>query len=171
MVILCFLPCKLPICFWILWYTWQLFVACDILKGRVSFSCPVLLDSLPPHGLQPTRHFCPRNFPGKDTGVGCHFFLRGSSWPRGRTRVSYTAGRFFTDWATRIEAMCYSFFHSGILWGSIKCLMIESHKFLIDASASLFISFSCDSHYISSYIYVTSQSTDSYCVSNFDMLD
>ena len=28
-------------------------------------------------------------------------FFRGSSWPRGQTRVSYTAGRFFTIWATR----------------------------------------------------------------------
>ena len=39
--------------------------------------------------------------PGKKTGVGCHFLLRGSSWPRNWTRVSCTAGRFFTDWATR----------------------------------------------------------------------
>ena len=28
-------------------------------------------------------------------------FSRGSSQPRNRTQVSYTAGRFFTDWATR----------------------------------------------------------------------
>ena len=27
-------------------------------------------------------------------------FSRGSSWPRGRTQVSHTAGRFFTIWAT-----------------------------------------------------------------------
>ena len=29
-----------------------------------------------PHGLQPTRLLCPWHFPGKDTGVGCHFFLQ-----------------------------------------------------------------------------------------------
>ena len=28
-------------------------------------------------------------------------FSRGSSWPRGRTRVCHIAGRFFTVWATR----------------------------------------------------------------------
>ena len=34
-------------------------------------------DSLRPHGLQPTRLLCPWCFPGKNTGVGCHFFLQG----------------------------------------------------------------------------------------------
>ena len=32
-------------------------------------------DSLQPHGLQPTRLLCPWDFPGKDTGGGCHFLL------------------------------------------------------------------------------------------------
>ena len=34
-------------------------------------------DSLRPHGRQPTRLLCPWDFPGKDTGVGCHFLLQG----------------------------------------------------------------------------------------------
>ena len=29
------------------------------------------------------------------------YFSRGSSWPRDQTWVSFTAGRFFTDWAPR----------------------------------------------------------------------
>ena len=29
-----------------------------------------------PHGLQPTRLLCPWDFPGKNTGVGCHFLLQ-----------------------------------------------------------------------------------------------
>ena len=29
------------------------------------------------HGLQPTRLLCPWDFPGKDTGVLCHFLLQG----------------------------------------------------------------------------------------------
>jgi len=33
----------------------------------------VMSDSLQPHGLKPTRLLCPWNFPGKNTGVGCHF--------------------------------------------------------------------------------------------------
>ena len=41
------------------------------------------------------------HFPGKSTGVGCHFLLQGISWPRDRTPVSHTAGRCFTIWAIR----------------------------------------------------------------------
>ena len=37
----------------------------------VAQSCLTLL----PHGLQPTRFLCPWDFPGKNTGVGCHFLL------------------------------------------------------------------------------------------------
>ena len=32
--------------------------------------------SLWPHGLWPTRLLCPWDFPGKDTGVGCHALLQ-----------------------------------------------------------------------------------------------
>ena len=48
--------------------TWQL--------SSNVLSCSVMSDSLQPHGLQPTRLPCPWNFPGKDTGVGCHFLLQ-----------------------------------------------------------------------------------------------
>ena len=37
-------------------------------------SCSTLLW---PHGLYPTRLLCPWDFPGKNTGEGCHFLLRG----------------------------------------------------------------------------------------------
>ena len=32
---------------------------------------------MPHHGLQPARFLCPWNFPGKNSGVGCHFLLQG----------------------------------------------------------------------------------------------
>ena len=39
-------------------------------------------------------------------------FFRGSSWPKDWTQVSCTAGRFFTDWATReaqiLPMLCYA---------------------------------------------------------------
>ena len=44
----------------------------------MSFSHLVMSDSLLPHGLQPTRLLCPWDFPGKNTGVGCHFLLQSS---------------------------------------------------------------------------------------------
>ena len=39
--------------------------------------------------------------PGKNAGMGYHFFLQRSSLPRDWTWVSHTAGRLFTIWATR----------------------------------------------------------------------
>ena len=40
------------------------------------FSHSVVSSSLWPHGLQPTRLLCLWDFPGKNTGVGCHFLLQ-----------------------------------------------------------------------------------------------
>ena len=42
-------------------------------KGLVAQSYPILCD---PHGLQPTRLLCPRDFPGKNTGLGSHSLLQ-----------------------------------------------------------------------------------------------
>ena len=33
--------------------------------------------TLRPHGLSPTRLLCPWDFPGNNTGEGCHFLLQG----------------------------------------------------------------------------------------------
>ena len=40
-------------------------------------ACSVVSYSLQPHGLQLARLLCPWNFPGKNTGVGCHFLPQG----------------------------------------------------------------------------------------------
>ena len=37
----------------------------------------VVSDSLGPHRLYPARLLCPWDFPGKNTGEGCHFLLQG----------------------------------------------------------------------------------------------
>ena len=39
--------------------------------------CSVMSNSLQSRALQPTRLLCPWGFPGKNTGVGCHFLLQG----------------------------------------------------------------------------------------------
>ena len=62
-----------------------------------KWSHSVVSDSLLPHGQKPTRLLCPWDFPGKNTGVGCHFLLQGI-FP---TQVSCIAGRCFNLWATR----------------------------------------------------------------------
>ena len=43
-----------------------------------ALSHSVVSDSSWPHGLQPARFLCPWNFPGKNTGMGCHFLLQGN---------------------------------------------------------------------------------------------
>ena len=43
----------------------------------VLFSRQVMSNSFSTSGLWPTRLFCPLDFPGKHTGVGCHFLLQG----------------------------------------------------------------------------------------------
>ena len=40
-----------------------------------KWSRSVMSNSLQPHGLQPTRLLHPWDFPGKNTGVGCHCLL------------------------------------------------------------------------------------------------
>ena len=47
-------------------------------------SCLTLCDLM---GCSPPGS-CPWNFPGKNTGVGCHFLLQGIFSPRNQTRVS-----------------------------------------------------------------------------------
>ena len=41
----------------------------------VAQSYPILLR---PYRLHPTSLLCPWDFPGKNTGVGCHFLLQGN---------------------------------------------------------------------------------------------
>ena len=47
--------------------------------SEVKWSASVVSDSLRPHGLQPTRLLRPWDFPGKSTGVGCHFLFQNNS--------------------------------------------------------------------------------------------
>ena len=62
-----------------LWLCWvfiavQAFSSCGV--GACVLSCSVMSDSLWPYGLEPAWLLCPWDFPGKNTGVGCHFLLQ-----------------------------------------------------------------------------------------------
>ena len=48
-------------------------------------------DSVQPHRRQPIRHFCPRDSPGKNTGVGCHFLLHIYTLPRVKQKPPWTS--------------------------------------------------------------------------------
>ena len=79
----------------------------DIHYRKWKWSCSVVSDSLQPHGLQPSTGFSvPGIFQARVPGWVAISFSRGSSRPKGQTRVSRIAGRRFTLWATR-EAIYY----------------------------------------------------------------
>ena len=54
---------------------WYLFLYDSVTE--VKWSCSVVSDSSRSHGLLSTRLLCPWDFPGKSSGVGCHFLLQG----------------------------------------------------------------------------------------------
>ena len=56
-----------------------------------------MLDSLQPFGLWPVNLLCPWDFSGKNTGVDCHFLLKGIKHDPGIKSASLAlAGGFFT---------------------------------------------------------------------------
>ena len=60
-----------------------------------------MFDSLQTLGLQPTRLLYPWDFPGKNTGMGCHFLLQGVflTQESAKSPVSPAlAGGFFNTW-------------------------------------------------------------------------
>ena len=63
-------PVNLKYCFRILG-----FVFIRVCECMLSHS--IVFNPLQPHGMEPTRLICPWDFPGKNTGVGCHFLLQG----------------------------------------------------------------------------------------------
>ena len=69
-------------------------------ERKRKWRCSVMYNSLWSHGLQPTRFLCPWDFPGKNPGVGCHFFLQ-EIFPTQRLNLDLPiVGRRFTVWAT-----------------------------------------------------------------------
>ena len=62
------------------WKPNSVFKKQKLFKIRLCCCCLVTkscLTLLPPHELQPSRLLGPWNFPGRNTGVGCRFFLAG----------------------------------------------------------------------------------------------
>ena len=62
---------------------------------------PCCLTLLWSHGLQSTRLLCPWNFPGKNTGVGCHFLLQGIFPTQGSNSYLLQCRHILYHWATR----------------------------------------------------------------------
>ena len=75
---------------------------------------------------------------------------RGSSWPRGRTWASWTANRFFTDWASReaqsqllpIYIWILKFYYCLALWNLFRLLLVPSFFSHVQPFALLSLGFS-----------------------------
>ena len=67
-------------------------------------SCFRRVASLWPQGQQPARLRCPWHFPGKDSGVGCHFLLQGIFPTQGWTCISW--GSCLGRWSPRLTSPC-----------------------------------------------------------------
>ena len=82
----------------------------SILKKSENESRSVLSNSLWPHEPYLTRLLCPWDFPGKNTGVGCHFLLQGIFLTQGLNlwlKSLTLAGGLFTTSATWLMADWY----------------------------------------------------------------
>ena len=79
------------------------FVLCDCVDAQLVQSCLTLCD---PMDYSPPGSSVHEIFQARILQWVSISFSRGSSQPRDWTRVSCTAGRFFTDWATREACLC-----------------------------------------------------------------
>ena len=76
---------------WVMWRNGSLHVVSEVTNEGAYISAlhiesesrSVLPNSLRPQELQPARLLCLWDFPGKNTGVGCHFLLQGSFLTQG----------------------------------------------------------------------------------------
>ena len=106
----------------------------------VSESC---LSLLQPHGLQRTRFLCPWDFPGKNTGVGCHFPFQGIFRPGDKTHVflhwqvdslalSYQGSPLF-GWSSRIKSS-----HPSTIWHQDSSVLPSNHTLHLSTSLHIF---------------------------------
>ena len=83
----------------VIWFCYSLtYYTLDIMKSEVAQSCPTLCD---PMDCSPTDSSIHGIFQARVLERVAISFSRGSSWPRGWTRVSHIAGMCFTIWAIR----------------------------------------------------------------------
>ena len=78
------------------------------------------------HGLYPVRLLCPWDFPGKKTGVGCHFILQVIFQPRGQTHIMLPLITYsvisrthqYLNWQETISAWAFIILGPRVLWNT-----------------------------------------------------
>ena len=85
-------------------------------------------DSLGPHELQSTGLLCPWDFPGKDTGVGCHFLLQRIFPTQGSNLgLLHCRQSLFTKLSCKRSPITFKSKHVGI--NIYKQLRVNTKKF------------------------------------------
>ena len=87
-----------------------------------------------PKGCSPPGSSVRGDSPGKNTGVGYHALLQGSSQPRDQTQVSCIADRLFTIWATREAFSLVSTINWHLPWALVIYLPTST---MIKSSAAV----------------------------------
>ena len=99
----------------LLWKFFYSILCCCYLVAQSS------LTLLRPHGLSPIRLLCPWDFPGKNTGVGCISFSRGSYWPMVIPVSPALAGWFFTtEPPEKFLVYIYIYIYQIITWYALN---------------------------------------------------
>ena len=104
-----FFPFKCRFLFNVLIGVWLLYIVLLVSAVQwsesaivVVFSCSVVSSFLQTHGAQPARLLCPGDFPGKNTGVGCHLLLPFRPRDHGHLILCLLLGRrILYHWASR----------------------------------------------------------------------
>ena len=129
---------KIYVNFWKLktkvqWLRW--FNCCLVTK-----SCPTLLQT---HGLKLARCFCPWDFPGKNTGVGCHFLLQGIFLTQESNLHLLNCRWILSHWGTR-EAL-YIHIHKNVFHWKLQTAghHFDHSSLNTDASSELWAAVGC----------------------------
>ena len=102
-----------------------------ILFSMLSFSRPVVSDSVRPQRQQPTRLACPWDSPGKNIGAGCHFLLqcmKVKSEVKSLSCVSLLA----TPWTAAYQAPPSMGFSRQEYWSGVPWPSLTRSPFIID---------------------------------------
>ena len=103
-----------------------------------KWSRSVMSDPQRPHGLQPSR-LHPWDFPGKSTGVGCHFLFQGILPTQDSTRFSCIGRWVFYHWATREAPAGLTWSKNSLELNAIFLLLVAD--FMVSRDLFLFMTF------------------------------
>ena len=120
--------------------TW-VWVLPPLLPSSITFSKALLLVTkscltlLPPHGLQLPRFLCPWDFPGKNTGVDCHFLLRGIFLTQGLNMCLLHCRQILYHWAAW-EALSkptyliklWRFYNINVICKCLVCWILNEYQ-------------------------------------------